>query len=146
MTGVIGYTFGSFDLMHAGHSVFFRDCRKHCDLLFVGLHTDPSTDRSSKNKPVQTVYERYVQLINCQWVDHVIPYETEADLINLIQTANQIDVRFLGSDYLLSSFTGKDLCVAKNIDIKYIDRHHSFSSSELRKRVGNHYVESWTEW
>ena len=83
MTGVIGYTFGSFDLMHAGHSVFFRDCRKHCDLLFVGLHTDPSTDRSSKNKPVQTVYERYVQLINCQWVDHVIPYETEADLNGL---------------------------------------------------------------
>ena len=136
----IGFTCGAFDLFHAGHNIFLRDAKDHCDRLVVGLHTDPTIDRPNKNKPIQTIYERYVQLKNCTWVDDIIPYETEADLVNLIAT-NKIDVRFLGADYIGKRFTGDALCEHKGIEIVYLDRSHNFSSSELRKRIAKETVQ-----
>ena len=134
---VIGFTCGAFDLLHAGHSVFLRDCRRHCDQLVVGFQVDPTTDRLfEKNKPIQTVYERFIQLRNCKWVDDIIPYETEKDLVNLIATT-PIDVRFLGEDYYEKEFTADKLCEQMKISIIYLPRKHSFSSSELRTRVGH---------
>jgi glycerol-3-phosphate cytidylyltransferase len=133
---VIGFTCGAFDLLHAGHNIFLRDAKKHCDHLIVGLHTDPTIDRPKKNKPIQTIYERYVQLKNCSWVDDIIPYDTEADLLNLLAT-NTINVRFLGSDYVDKTFTGSELCEALNIKINYLLRYHTFSSSELRSRIAH---------
>ena len=135
----IGFTCGAFDLFHAGHNIFLRDAKNYCDRLVVGLHTDPTIDRPEKNKPIQTIYERYVQLKNCSWVDEIIPYETEADLLNVIAT-NDIDVRFLGDDYLYKNFTGNDLCNRKNISIIFLDRSHNFSSTELRKRIAKELV------
>lgn len=134
---IIGFTCGAFDLFHAGHNIFLRDCRRHCNKLVVGLHVDPTIDRPfKKNKPIQTVYERYVQLKNCKWVDEVIPYETEIDLVNVIATT-PIDVRFLGEDYYQRAFTADELCQQMKISIIYLPRKHSFSSSELRKRIGD---------
>jgi glycerol-3-phosphate cytidylyltransferase len=133
---IIGFTCGAFDLFHAGHNIFLRDAKRHCDHLIVGLHTDPTIDRPEKNKPIQTIYERYVQLKNCSWVDDIIPYDTEADLLNLLAT-NTINVRFLGSDYLVKTFTGYQLCQTLNIEIIYLNRHHTFSSSELRSRIAH---------
>ena len=131
---IIGFTCGAFDLLHAGHSVYLRDCRTMCDKLIVGLHTDPTIDRPEKNKPLQSIYERYTQLINCKWVDQIIPYDTEADLINLM-ASTPIDVRFLGGDYVDKSFTGEQLCVDMSIKVYTMPRKHNFSSSELRKRL-----------
>jgi glycerol-3-phosphate cytidylyltransferase len=133
---IIGFTCGAFDLFHAGHNIFLRDAKRHCDHLIVGLHTDPTIDRPEKNKPIQTIYERYVQLKNCSWVDDIIPYDTEADLLNLLAT-NTINVRFLGSDYVDKTFTGDKLCEALNIRIIYLLRYHTFSSSELRSRIAH---------
>jgi len=130
----VGFTCGAFDLFHAGHNIFLRDAKKHCNHLIVGLHTDPTIDRPNKNKPIQTIYERYVQLKNCSWVDDIIPYDTENDLLNLLAT-NTIDVRFLGNDYLYTKFTGDQLCEILNIKTIYLNRYHNFSSSELRKRI-----------
>jgi glycerol-3-phosphate cytidylyltransferase len=130
----VGFTCGAFDLFHAGHNIFLRDAKKHCNHLIVGLHTDPTIDRPKKNKPIQTIYERYVQLKNCSWVDDIIPYDTENDLLNLLAT-NTIDVRFLGNDYLYTKFTGDQLCEILNIKTIYLNRYHNFSSSELRKRI-----------
>lgn len=136
----IGFTCGAFDLFHAGHNIFLRDAKDHCDYLVVGLQTDPTIDRSDKNKPVQTIYERYIQLKNCAWVDDIIPYDTEADLINLLASTN-IDVRFLGSDYAHRSFTGNALCEDRGIKIVFLNRYHTFSSSELRKRIAKDTVQ-----
>ena len=136
----IGFTCGAFDLFHAGHNIFLRDAKDHCDYLVVGLQTDPTIDRSDKNKPVQTMYERYIQLKNCAWVDDVIPYDTEADLINLLASTN-IDVRFLGSDYAHRSFTGDGLCEDRGIKVVFLNRYHTFSSSELRKRIAKDTVQ-----
>ena len=101
----------------------------------VGFQVDPTIDRLfEKNKPVQTVYERFVQLKNCKWVDDIIPYDTEKDLVNLIATT-PIDVRFLGEDYYEREFTADKLCEQMKISIIYLPRKHSFSSSELRGRL-----------
>jgi glycerol-3-phosphate cytidylyltransferase len=131
---MIGFTCGAFDLFHAGHNIMLRECKAKCDYLIVGLHTDPTIDRPNKNKPVQTIYERYVQLKNCKWVDDIIPYDTEKDLLNLIATV-PMTVRFLGEDYLVAPVTGDNLCAQLNIDVIYLKRRHDFSTSELRNRI-----------
>ncbi len=133
----VGIVFSSFDLLHAGHVAMLAEAKNHCDYLIAGLQTDPTIDRpDTKNKPIQTIYERYVQLKNCSWVDDIIPYDTEADLLNLLAT-NTINVRFLGSDYVDKTFTGDKLCEALNIRIIYLLRYHTFSSSELRSRIAH---------
>lgn len=132
---VIGFTAGAFDLLHAGHVNFLSDCKQRCDILFVGLHTDPSIDRPKKNRPVQSTYERYIQLKGLSSVSHIIPYDTERDLINIL-ACEKINIRFLGSDYIDNKeYTGYKLCEDLNIKIEYIHRFHNYSSSELRERV-----------
>jgi glycerol-3-phosphate cytidylyltransferase len=67
---IIGFTCGAFDLLHAGHIAMLKECKEHCEYLIVGLHTDPTIDRpTTKNKPVQSIYERYLQLKGCEYVD-----------------------------------------------------------------------------
>lgn len=131
----VGFTCGAFDLFHAGHVHMLGQASNHCDTLIVGLHTDPTIDRKEKNKPIQTVYERYIQLIGCKYVTNVVPYDTELDLCNMLATL-PINIRFIGEDYLGSTnITGEDLCKQLNIEIKYLSRRHSYSTSELRNRV-----------
>jgi len=108
--------------------------KEECDYLFVGLHTDPTIDRPEKNKPLQTSFERYMQLQQLRSVDHIIPYDTEIDLFNLLATLD-IQKRFIGSDYMYKSFTGKALCEDRNIEIIYVPRIHMWSSTELRERI-----------
>lgn len=132
---IIGFTCGAFDLLHVGHLHFLSECAKQCDQLVVGLHTDPTIDRpDTKNKPVQSVFERYYQLASTQFVDSVVPYDTELDLCNMLATL-PIDVRFLGSDYVDVLATGTDICKELGIRIAYIPRVHTYSSTDLRYRV-----------
>ena len=132
---IIGFTAGAFDLCHAGHVLMLRECKEHCDKLIVGLHVDPSIERPTKNKPVQTLVERYIQLKGLSYVDEIIPYETEKDLTDIL-SAVKIHVRFIGGDYVnVDNFTGKSLCESLGIEIFYNSRNHRFSSSELRKRI-----------
>ena len=126
---MIGFTCGAFDLLHAGHIVMLQEAKSNCDYLIVGLQTDPTIDRNEKNKPIQSVYERYVQLNAVEYVDEIIPYDTEQSLLDLLQSQN-IDIRFVGEEYRESKLTGRDL-----IELHYTSRRHSFSSSSLRERV-----------
>lgn len=126
----IGFTCSTFDLLHAGHVVMLKEAKRFCDHLIVGLQTDPTIDRSTKNKPIQSLFERYEQLKACKYVDEIIPYTTEKELLDIL-LSYKIDVRFVGEEYREVDFTGKDL----GIEIHYNTRRHSFSSSELRKRV-----------
>lgn len=131
---IIGFVAGSWDLLHPGHVLLLSECRKQCDNLLVGLHTDPSIERPGKNKPVQTTYERYLQLAHHKHVHHVIPYDIERDLYNILATM-KIDKRFLGMDYYDKDITGKGICLQRDIEIIYIDRWHDWSSTELRDRI-----------
>lgn len=125
----VGFTCGAFDLLHAGHVVMLKEAKENCDILIVGLQTDPSIDRKEKNKPVQSIYERFIQLQAIKYVDEILPYDTEASLLDLLE-ATQIDIRFVGEEYKQKHFTGKGLH-----DIHYTNRKHSFSSTQLRERV-----------
>ena len=129
-----GITFSSFDLFHSGHVAMLKEARQNCDFLIVGVQTDPTIDRPEKNQPIQSVFERYVQLEGCKYVDQIIPYATEQDLIDVLLTY-QICTRFIGEEYRTKEYTGKQLCIDNGIEIYYNKRQHSFSTSELRKRI-----------
>lgn len=130
----IGFTASAFDLLHAGHVQMLREAREHCEYLICGLQTDPTIDRPEKNKPIQSVFERYVQLSGCRYVDEIIPYATESDLLDIMLTYS-IHTRFIGEEYRDKEFTGKQLCLDNGIKIHYNSRKHSFSSSSLRKKI-----------
>ncbi|WP_281310271.1 adenylyltransferase/cytidyltransferase family protein [Flavobacterium flavigenum] len=130
----IGITFSSFDLLHAGHVRMLEEVKMHCDYLIVGLQTDPTIDRPEKNKPTQTVVERYIQLKACKFVDEIIPYTTEMDLEDILQ-ALPVDVRILGDEYRNVNFTGRKYCENMEIQLVFNKRNHRFSSSGLRKEV-----------
>jgi glycerol-3-phosphate cytidylyltransferase len=110
------------------------EAKSVCDYLVCGLHVDPQVERPNKNKPIQSVVERYIQLSSVQYVDEVIPYNLEKDLHDILLTY-PIDVRIIGSDYKDVEFSGKDICLTKGIEIYYNKRSHNFSSTELRKRI-----------
>jgi len=130
----IGITFSAFDLLHAGHIKMLEEAKRQCDYLIVGLQTDPTIDRPNKNRPIQTVVERYIQLKACVFVDEVVPYTTEQDLEDILH-AFKIDVRILGDEYKEQNFTGRSYCEEKGIVLYYNSRDHRFSSSGLRKTV-----------
>lgn len=131
---IIGITFSAFDLFHAGHVAMLKEAKQHCDYLIVGLQIDPSLERDTKNKPIQSVFERYVQLNGSIYVDEIIPYATEAEVCDILLTYD-IDIRFIGEEYKELNFTGKQICEEHDIRIHYNERKHSFSSSGLRKRI-----------
>lgn len=130
----IGLTASTFDLLHAGHVSMLREAKSQCDYLIAALQVDPSLDRSDKNPPVQTIVERQAQLHAVKYIDEVIVYCTEGDLLDIINMY-PIDVRILGEEYRLKDFTGKDECRNRGIQIYFNKRDHRFSSSDLRKRV-----------
>jgi glycerol-3-phosphate cytidylyltransferase len=125
-----GFTCSTFDLFHAGHIMMLREAKKQCEYLIVGLQTDPTIDRPEKNKPIQSVFERFIQLNACIYVDEVVVYATEKELKDIL-LSYPIDVRILGDEYAHKTFTGQDL----DIEIYFNKRKHSFSTTELRQRV-----------
>ena len=132
--GRIGFTCSTFDLLHADHITMLEEAKHHCDYLIVGLQNDPTLDRPEKNAPVQTIVERQIQLAAVKYVDEIVIYNTEQDLVDLLLTL-PIDVRVLGDEYKNKDFTGKDIAKQRGSKIVYNGRDHSFSSTSLRKRV-----------
>ena len=132
----VGFTCSTFDLLHAGHVMMLREAKTVCDYLIVGLQTDPTIDRPEKNAPVQTLVERYIQLSGIEYVDEIIPYQTEQDLEDILNMF-AIDVRVLGEEYKDGKFSGRAICAKRGIELYYNKRDHRFSSSDLRKRVAH---------
>jgi glycerol-3-phosphate cytidylyltransferase len=130
-----GFTCSTFDLFHAGHLMMLKEARAQCDYLIVGLQTDPTIDRpAEKNKPIQSVFERYEQLRACKYIDEILVYATEKDLVDIL-LSYPIDVRILGNEYEHKSFTGRQECIDRGIQFYFNKRDHSFSTTELRQRV-----------
>ena len=111
-----------------------EEAKHHCEFLIVGLQNDPTFDRDTKNRPVQSLIERQIQLSAVKYVDEIIVYNTEQDLMDLLLTL-PINIRILGDEYKESEFTGKDICHKRDIELYFNGRDHSFSSTSLRKRV-----------
>ena len=137
----IGITFSTFDMLHAGHIAMLSEAKNHCDYLIAGLQTDPTIDRpTEKNPPVQSIVERQIQLSACRYVDEVVVYQTEEDLVDLLLIL-PVDVRILGVEYQDLQFTGRHEGNARGIALVFNGRDHSFSSSSLRRRVAKAEVE-----
>lgn len=130
----VGFTCSTFDLLHAGHVAMLQEAKTQCDYLIVGLQNDPTLDRPGKNKPVQSIVERQMQLRGSKYVDEIWIYNTEKDLEDLLLTL-PLNVRILGVEYEGKEFTGREICHKRNIDLYFNKRDHSFSSSSLRRRV-----------
>lgn len=130
----IGFSCSTFDMLHAGHVAMLQEAKKQCDYLIVGLQNDPTIDRPNKNKPVQSIVERQMQLKGCRYVDEIWVYNTEQDLEDLLLML-PINVRILGVEYEDKEFTGREICHRRGIELYFNSRDHSFSSSNLRRRV-----------
>jgi glycerol-3-phosphate cytidylyltransferase len=130
-----GFTCSTFDLFHAGHIMMLKEARTQCDYLIVGLQTDPTIDRpTEKNKPIHSIFERYEQLRACKYIDEILVYATEKDLVDIL-LSYPIDVRILGNEYEHKNFTGRAECVERGMQFYFNKRDHSFSTTELRQRV-----------
>lgn len=137
-TRVIGIIASAFDLLHPGHLLALQTAKIDCNYLIAALHVDPSIERPEKNKPIQSLLERWIQLDACKYVDEIIPYGTEEELVTILQVYN-IQNRYLGAEYKtkINKITGYDVCVSKAIEIRFIPRRHKFSTTELRQRIKN---------
>jgi glycerol-3-phosphate cytidylyltransferase len=133
---IVGITCSTFDLLHTGHIIMLEECKKHCDYLICALQNDPTIDRKEKNKPVQSMVERFIQLDAVKYVDKIVPYNTEDELIEIF-SALDLDVRIIGEEYRNKSFTAKDICQKRNIKIIYNKREHKYSTTNLRKKIYN---------
>ena len=131
---LVGFTASAFDLFHSGHVAMLKEASSNCDYMIVGLQTDPTLDRPNKNQPIQSVFERYVQLEGCKYIDQIVPYATEKEIEDILLTY-KIDKRFIGEEYKTKEFTGKQLCVDNDIELYYNKRQHSFSTTNLRTRI-----------
>lgn len=130
----VGFTAGTFDLFHAGHVVMLEEAREVCDYLLVGIQTDPSIDRPYKNKPVQSIVERQIQVKACRFVDETIVYEREKDLEEIL-SAMDIDVRIMGDEPRDHAITGMEICEKRGIEIYRNKRYHNFGSGRLKERI-----------
>lgn len=129
----VGFTCSSFDLLHAGHILMLKECKDECDYLVVGLQTDPTIDREEKNKPVQNLFERFLQLDAISHIDKIYVYETEEELRQLLYYVKP-DIRFIGEDWRDKKFTGYIQVRLGQHEIHY-NRRYGHSTSELRARV-----------
>ena len=131
---VIGITCSTFDLLHTGHVIMLEECKKYCDYLICALQVDPTLDRPEKNKPIQSIVERYLQLEAVKHVDKIIPYSTEEDLKTIFMSLD-LNVRIIGEEYKDQEFTAKNICQKRGIKLIYNKREHDFSTTSLRKRI-----------
>lgn len=134
MSKIVGFASVVGDMLHAGHILYLNEAKEHCDVLYCGLIADPRLDRPEKNEPVQSLFERWVQVDSHKSVDVVVPLMGEADLLLALRSL-PIDIRFVGADYIGKDFTGKSWCLENNIKIHYCRRSHGLSSTELRRRI-----------
>ena len=134
MSNRVGITCSTFDLLHSGHVAMLREAKTQCDYLICALQNDPSIDRPEKNQPVQNIVERQAQLAAIRYVDEILVYNTEKELLDILGMY-QIDVKIMGEEYRDLEFTGKDLCRQRDIEFYFNKRDHRVSTSDLRKRV-----------
>lgn len=128
--GKIGFTAGNFDLLHPGYIYTFETAKEHCDYFMVFLQRDPSETRFTKYKPVVPLYERYKTLMSIKYIDEVVCYDDEDDLLRLIEFYKP-DVRILGDDYIGKRFTGDHL----SIDVIYTTRSHGWSTTKIKDLI-----------
>lgn len=134
----VGFVCGAFDLVHTGHLLMFEECKEFCDYLIVGLCVNPNTMQVEKNKPIESIFERFFRLRSCKFIDEIFVYENREDVEAIMGFLygkyGKNLIRFMDENY-----KGRDNLVELNLPIKvhFTSRKHNYSSSNLRKRLKN---------
>jgi len=129
----VGFACGVFDLFHAGHVLMLQECKEHCDYLIVAVNAAENySDKINpgKRKPIFSLDERKLILENSKYVDHVLTYNSEEELLDILKSSG-IQIRFLGEDYKNKPITGQDL----GIEIWYTNRDHGISTTQIINRL-----------
>jgi len=127
-----GVIAGNFDVLHPGYIAMFKEMKKHCDCLIILLHTDPSIERPQKLTPILSSKERKEMLESIKYIDDVIRYTYEEQLLDLLKVG-EFDIRFLGDDYINKPFTGDYL----KIPIHYLNRDHGWSTTKFKNLIAD---------
>jgi len=128
-----GFACGVFDLFHAGHVLMLKECKEHCDYLIIAVNSAENIDpkiNPGKKAPIYSLADRKMILESSRYVDEVLVYHSEDDLLNILKS-RKFDVRFLGEDYRGKPITGAEL----NIPVYYTDRSHGMSTSAFRNKI-----------
>ena len=125
-----GFIAGNFDVIHPGYIKLFQECKENCDHFTILLHSDPSIERPHKLKPILSLDERKEMLFSLKYVDDIITYTYEKELISILENQN-FNLRFLGDDYKNEKFTGDHL----NIKLFFINRDHGWSTTKYKKLI-----------
>jgi len=137
---IIGIIFGVFDMLHVGHIVALQEAKSQCDYLIVGLKTDSKVQQHDTHDSAQTMVERFIKLEGCQFVDEIIPFESDDDITDMLQSL-PVHKYFIGEEYKLVDFSGRDYCISEGIEIYYTKNKNRFSSQSLRKIVSEKEIE-----
>lgn len=128
---IIGFYPMVADLLHTGHVIALEEAKANCDYLIVGLNCSPD-----HKEPIQSVFERFMQLRAVKWIDEIIPYQGKQDL-ELLAASLNYDIRFLGQDYIGKNWDGKLVEEKLGKKFYFLTRQHSFSSTSLKQRINN---------
>lgn len=147
---VIGITAGQFDFMHAGHALMFKEAKAQCDYFVVLLQKDASVTPKEyrgklKHKPIMTLKERKILLESVKYINKVIVYSGEEDLLERlsdIKTAQDAQgnklIRFIGADWKGKKYTGKEL----KIKTVFNSRNHNYSTTNLLTKIKKIYAKN----
>ena len=130
-----GFVCGVFDMYHAGHVMMLKECRENCDYLIVAINEAENIDTKinpGKKLPLYSIEERVMIMESCKYVDKVLSYNSEDELLALMKKYSP-DIRCLGDDYREKKITGSEL----NIRIHYTDRSHGLSTSKYKSQLTN---------
>jgi glycerol-3-phosphate cytidylyltransferase len=133
---IVGFTSGYFDIMHPGHVLMLKECKRYCDYLIVAVNEyrtkTKQPDGREKNEPIWTPKERLLMVEACKFVDEAFLYDGEEGLYDyLFYNSDRIDVRILGDDHKDKPFTGDDL----KIDIMFNSRNHDYSTTNTIAKI-----------
>ena len=136
MRKIIGFTSGYFDIMHPGHVMMLKECKRYCDYLIVAVNEyktkTKQPDGREKSEPIWTPKERLMMVEACKFVDEAFLYDGEKGLYDYLSNNDgRIDVRILGDDHRDKPFTGDDL----GIDIMFNSRNHDYSTTNTIAKI-----------
>lgn len=120
------WTNGCFDVLHIGHIELFKYARSLGDRLIVGIDSDDRVRLlKGNNRPVNNHVFRKQFLESIKYIDQVVIFSNEQDLISNLKNFN-IDTIVIGDDYKDRFVIGSNLA-----NVVFFNKIPDLSSSKI---------------